>query len=353
MHYVIAVDDTQTNILIYRQILKENPDIHVISFEDPQEAITWLTAPATENPADLILLDYMMPDLNGLDFIALLHTHKHRRDVPIVMVTADTERAVRLQALQLGARDFLTKPVDKAELISRVNNLLVLRKQSQQLADRANWLTSEVKKATAEIRMREREAILRLSLAAEYRDPETGNHLKRMARYSELIARGLGLPESECELVLEAAPMHDIGKVGIPDRILLKPGKLTDDEYMQMQRHAEIGYQILAGSGSPLIRTAAIIAYTHHEKWNGSGYPRGMKETEIPLYGRIIAVADVFDALTSIRPYKKSWTIDEATALLRREADAHFDPNCVKALLEQLPEAVAIKQRYQDETTAD
>lgn len=227
MHHVIAIDDTPTNLVVYRQILKDNEAIHFSAFENPKEALEWLAASETENPADLILLDYMMPQLNGLEFMTAFSAFNHRKDVPIVMVTADTERSVRLRALESGARDFLTKPVDKAELITRVNNLLALRDQSRQLSNRALLLASEVRKATTEIRSREKEVVFRLSLAAEYRDPETGSHIKRMARYSELVAQEIGLPDSECALMLEAAPMHDIGKVGIPDDILLKPGKLT------------------------------------------------------------------------------------------------------------------------------
>jgi CheY-like chemotaxis protein len=210
------------------------------------------------------------------EFIERLRLIPGRADVPVVMVTADTESDVRHRALQLGAQDFLTKPVDKVELTARVRNLLALRKSQQQLADRAAWLAEEVTKATAEIAAREKEAILRLSRAAEYRDPETGSHLLRMSNYTRLIATQLGLPAAEQQLLLEASPMHDIGKVGTPDQILLKPGRLTPEEFEIMKQHATIGYEILRDSVSPLLQCAAKLALAHHEKFDGSGYPLGL-----------------------------------------------------------------------------
>lgn len=346
MHHVIAIDDTPTNLVVYRQMLKKDDDINYLGFEQPEAALEWLSAPESENPADLILLDYMMPRMNGLEFMASFGALGHRKDVPIVMVTADTERSVRLVALESGARDFLTKPVDKVELLARVNNLLILRNQTRQLSNRALLLASEVRKATQEIHSREREIVHRLSLAAEYRDLETGHHIKRMAKFSQMIAQEIGLPEAECELILEAAPMHDIGKVAIPDEILLKPARLTEDEWGLMKRHAELGYSILSGSKSPLIRVAATIAHTHHEKWDGSGYPRGLKGDQIPIYGRVVAIADVYDALTSVRPYKRAWDTEAAVNLLRDQSGRHFDPRCVEAFLNILPKIVEIKELY-------
>jgi putative two-component system response regulator len=239
--------------------------------------------------------------------------------------------------------------VDKVELTARVNNLLALRKSQQQLANRADWLAEEVAKATAEIAAREKEAILRLSRAAEYRDPETGSHLLRMSNYTRLIAVQLGLPPAEQELLLESSPMHDIGKVGTPDHILLKPGRLTPEEFEIMKQHATIGYEILRDSVSPLLQCAAKLALAHHEKFDGSGYPQGLAGEAIPLHGRIVAVADVFDALTSERPYKKAWTLDAAVDFLKTNAGSHFDPVCVEAFLAAWPQVLEIRQRYQDE----
>ncbi|CAG0967236.1 partial Cyclic di-GMP phosphodiesterase response regulator RpfG, partial [Anaerolineae bacterium] len=190
---------------------------------------------------------------------------------------------------------------------------------------------------------------IRLSRAAEYRDPETGAHILRMSHYTRLIAQNLGLTEAEQELLLDAAPMHDIGKVGTPDHILLKPGRLTDEELVIMRQHAEIGYEILKDSVSPLLRTAALVAWTHHEKFDGSGYPRGLAGENIPLYGRIVAVADVFDALTSARPYKLAWEVDRALDFLREGRGSHFDPACVDAFLQDMDAVLSIKDRYRDE----
>jgi putative two-component system response regulator len=217
------------------------------------------------------------------------------------------------------------------------------------LANRAEWLAAEVAQATAEIAAREKEAILRLSRAAEYRDPETGSHLLRMSNYTRLIAEQLGLSPDEQELLLEASPMHDIGKVGTPDQILLKPGRLTPEEFEIMKQHATIGYEILRDSVSPLLQCAAKLAMAHHEKFDGSGYPQALAGEAIPLHGRIVAVADVFDALTSERPYKKAWTLEAAVDFLKSNSGSHFDPACVEALLAVWPQVLEIRARYYDE----
>ena len=345
MPRLLVVDDNAINLTLFRHLLQKLDGAEVECMADPVAALDWCAA----HDPDLILLDYMMPGVNGLEFIERLRLIPGRADVPVVMVTADTESDVRHRALQLGAQDFLTKPVDKVELTARVNNLLALRKSQQQLANRADWLAEEVAKATAEIAAREKEAILRLSRAAEYRDPETGSHLLRMSNYTRLIAIQLGLPPAEQELLLEASPMHDIGKVGTPDQILLKPGRLTPEEFEIMKQHATIGYEILRDSVSPLLQCAAKLALAHHEKFDGSGYPQGLAGEAIPLHGRIVAVADVFDALTSERPYKKAWTLDAAVDFLKTNAGSHFDPVCVEAFLAAWPQVLEIRQRYQDE----
>lgn len=345
MALVLVVDDNATNLTLFRHLLKKMDEVEVASFDDPLRAIEWCSV----NTPDLVLLDYMMPDMDGLEFIQHFRAIPGYNDIPLIMVTADTESDVRYRALEHGAHDFLTKPVDKTELTARVRNLLALRRSQVQLANRSQWLAQEVKKATTEIAAREREVILRLSRAAEYRDPETGAHLLRMAHYSQIIAAKLGFSQEEQDLLLEAAPMHDIGKVGTPDHILLKPGKLTEDEFEIMKQHAINGYNILADSVSPLLRLAADLALTHHEKYNGSGYPRGLKGEEIPIHGRIVAVADVFDALTSERPYKKAWPLQQAVEFLLVGRGVHFDPVCVDAFLEQWPEILVIRDQYQDE----
>lgn len=345
MPKVLIVDDNATNLTLFRHLLKKLDDIHSECFENPVEAIEW----CKRNEPDLVLLDYMMPMMNGLEFIQQFRAIDGYKDIPLIMVTADTESNVRQRALEMGAHDFLNKPIDKMELLARVKNLLMLRETQLALTDRAAWLAIEIKKATADLRAREKEMVIRLSRAAEHRDPETGQHLLRMANYSRLIARELGLSEAEQELILEAAPMHDIGKVATPDAILLKQGKLTEDEFSIMKQHAAIGYSILSGSDSLLIRTAATMALSHHEKFDGSGYPRNLKGEEIPLFGRIVAVADVFDALTSSRPYKKAWKLEDAAQFLKDQSERHFDPKCVCAFLNVWEEVLTIHTQYQDQ----
>ena len=344
MPRVLIVDDNATNLTLFRHLLKKLDDIHSECFADPIEAIEWCKM----NEPDLVLLDYMMPMMNGLEFIQQFRAMDGYKDIPLIMVTADTESNVRQRALEMGAHDFLNKPIDKMELLARVKNLLMLRETQLALADRAAWLAIEIKKATAESRAREKEMVIRLSRAAEHRDPETGQHLLRMANYSRLIACELGLSEAEQELILEAAPMHDIGKVATPDAILLKQGKLTDDEFSIMKQHAATGYSILSGSDSLLIRTAATMALSHHEKFDGTGYPKNLKGEEIPLFGRIIAVADVFDALTSARPYKKAWKLEDAVQFLKDQSEKHFDPKCVSAFLNAWEDVLTIHAQYQD-----
>jgi len=290
-----------------------------------------------------------MPELNGIDFIQRFRATPGRADIPVLMVTANDELTVRYSALEAGANDFLTKPLDKIEFRARMRNMLALRANQKRLEDRASWLAEEVLKATDEIVRRERETILRLSKAAEFRDPETGAHIQRMAHYSWLIAVRLGLPPEHQRLILEAAPMHDVGKVGIPDHILLKPGRLDPAEFDIMKQHPVIGHKILADSGSPLLQMAAVIALSHHEKFDGSGYPHGLAGEAIPLVGRIVAVADVFDALTSARPYKLAWDVDTAVELMRSQRSIHFDPQCVDAFLERFDEVLAVRQRFADE----
>ncbi len=262
------------------------------------------------------------------------------------MVTANDELDVRYRALESGASDFLTKPIDRAEFKARMRNMLALRANQKRLEDRASWLAEEVLKATEEILRREREIVVRLSRAAEFRDPETGGHIQRMAHYTWLIAVRLGLPLEQQELILEAAPMHDVGKVGIPDHILLKPGRLDPAEFEIMKQHAAKGHQILDGSSSPLLQMAATIALSHHEKYDGTGYPQGLAGEAIPLVGRIVAVADVFDALTSARPYKPAWGIDQAVSFMRGQRGLHFDPQCVDVFLDRFDEVLAIRERF-------
>jgi len=297
-----------------------------------------------------VIVDYMMPDLDGLEFIRLMREMPGRDGVPVIMITANDQKQLRYRALDLGANDFLTKPVDKVEFLARTRNMLLVSDARKQLADRAAWLADEVRKATAEIVERERETVIRLCKAAEYRDPETGAHILRMAHYSRLIAAGIGLSVADQDLLLEAAPMHDLGKVGIADKILLKPGRLDEEEFEIMKQHAIYGYELLKGSSSRVLQAGAEIAKGHHEKYDGSGYPDGLRGTDIPIFSRIVAVADVFDALTSERPYKKAWTLEEAVDFLVAGSGKHFDPDCVRAFLNAWDDVLGIRDRFTEES---
>ena len=259
-------------------------------------------------------------------------------DVPVIIITCIEDRSVRYRALESGATDFLTKPIDHNECRARCRNLLTMRRQQQIIKDRAHWLEKEIETKTRELRIREEETLMRLAKAGEFRDEDTGNHVFRMARFSRLIAQQLGFPEEECDLIGHAAPMHDIGKIGIPDYILRKPGKLTPSEWKEMQRHTRYGYEILRDSPSKYLQMGAVIAHCHHEKFDGSGYPRGLTGEEIPIEARIVTVADVFDALTSDRPYKKAWLKEQALEYMSAQQGKLFDGDCVQAFVVKLDE---------------
>lgn len=344
---VLVLDDAQINVTLLCLLLKKIDQCEAVSFVEPELALKWCDS----HVPDLVMVDYMMPTMDGVEFIRRFRRLPGCHDIPVLMITANSELELRYQALDVGANDFLIKPIDKIEFLARTKNMLALRKSQRFLLDRASWLAVEVKKATTEIRARERETIFRLSKAADSRDPETGAHILRMANYSRIIAEYLGLPEEEQQLLLEAAPMHDLGKVGIPDSILLKPGKLTEDEFESMKRHARMGYDILAGSASEMLQAGALIALSHHEKYDGTGYPDGLKAEEIPLLARIVAVADVFDALTSERPYKAAWDVHDALTFLKEGAGKHFDPGCINAFIAGWEHVLEIRNRYRDETT--
>lgn len=342
---VLVLDDAEINVTLLCLLLKKIDRCKAVSFTEPEAALAW----CNEKVPDLVMVDYMMPTMDGVEFIRRFRQISSCTDIPVLMITANNELELRYQALDVGANDFLIKPIDKIEFLARTKNMLALRKSQRFLEDRAAWLDEEVRQATAEIRDRERETILRLSKAADSRDPETGAHIVRMAHYSMIIAERLGLSEEQQRLILEAAPMHDIGKVGIPDSILLKPGRLTPDEFEIMKSHTTLGYNILAGSTSEMLTAGAEIALCHHEKFDGSGYPKGLLGLQIPLFARIVAVADVFDALTSERPYKAAWSIEQALQFLHDGAGKHFDPDCVSAFVAGWEQVQEVRQRYRDD----
>jgi putative two-component system response regulator len=348
MQNVLLLDDNPVNLKWLELLVQRLEQAQYGSFTDPAAALNY----ARSEHVDLVVLDYLMPEMNGLEFMQAFRALEGADAIPLLMITAHDEKDVRYRALEAGAYDFLPKPVDATEFLARARNMLKLRAASLRLADHAAWLTSEVELATREIRERERETVMSLVKAAGYRDYETGAHISRVGHYAHLIAQGLHLSAQDQALIVDAAAMHDIGKVGIPDYILLKPGRLDDAEMEIMRQHASLGHELLKGSGSRLLQAGATIALAHHEKFDGSGYPQGLSGESIPLLGRIVAVADVFDALTSERPYKKPWSLDESADYLRAQRGLHFDPQCVDVFLDAWPQVLAIRQRFVDEPKA-
>ncbi len=343
--FVMIVDDRGTARSLLEGLARSiEPGLRVESFAEPQTALDR----AAQSTPDLIISDYRMPGMDGVEFTRRLRAMPRLEEVPIVIVTVVEDRQIRYQALESGATDFLTRPIDPQECRARCRNLLTLRRSQKIVSDRAKWLEDQVMQATRDVRIRERETLLRLAKAGEYRDEGTGNHIIRMAKYARLIASELKLSAMECDEIESSAPMHDIGKIGIPDQILLKPGPLNDEELCIMRRHAEIGYQILADSPSRYLQMGAVIALGHHEKFNGTGYPNGLAGEAIPLPARIVAVGDVFDALTTVRPYKQAWPMQKALDYLKTEMGGHFDPDCVRAFLVRLDEVAQIMKEYGD-----
>lgn len=346
--HVLIVEDNRTNLMMMEKLVAQVEGCVALPYCDPvvvHDQIANLRY-------DIALIDYQMPLMDGITLIKTMRNAPTYRDQPLVMITADQEKSIRLDAIRAGAVEFLHKPIDPVEFRARLANIVQLSVVQRQLAERADWLRSEVEKATAELRLREEEIIHRLAIAAGYKDKETSDHTIRMARYCRLIAEGLGFEEELCRDIELAAPMHDIGKVGIRDAVLLKPGKLDADERAHMNEHTAIGGAILGNSKSRLMRLASDIAETHHERWDGTGYPHGLSGEAIPLVGRIAAVADVFDALTTARPYKAAWTFEEAFAYLDEHAGSEFDPDCVKALREACARVAAMVQRAPVEETS-
>lgn len=341
---VVIVDDSESSLAHMSALVRDLRDVEAIPFSNSLTALSWLG----QNPVDLVIVDYMMPAPDGLAFIGIFRRDSAQQRVPIIMVTSSDLRDVRYMALQLGATDFLTKPVDPVEFTARISNALEAHKAHKALADLSTWLSSQVARATQDLVEREREALLFLGRAAEHRDPETGRHLTRMSTYSWLIAGAMGLSSEQSGMIKAASPLHDVGKVATPDHILLKPGKLTSDEFAIMKDHPRHGAEILSGSRSPLLQLACEIALSHHERFDGSGYPHGLKGMEISLPGRIVATADVFDALTTIRPYKQAWPFEEAHDYLCNNAGSHFDPACVAAFGAALADIREVYNVYRD-----
>lgn len=327
----LIVDDEPANVSVLTRMLKEWDVTHIDSTTDPAAAAAHL---ASFNP-DVILLDWLMPEMDGLEVMKQLQPLISPDDLlPILILTADTSAQAKRHALELGAADFLTKPFDAVELSLRLHNLLSRRSLHRSLREQNQILDQKVQERTEQLEQAEINTIGCLARAAEYRDDDTGHHTLRVGHLASLIALGLGLNEKQATLIQRAAPLHDVGKIGIADSILLKPGKLSPEEFEVMKTHAVIGSSILAQHHTPLLRLATDIALTHHERWNGQGYPHGLSSEAIPIEGRIVAVADVFDALTHERPYKHAWPVGEAIEEIARQSGHQFDPDVVRVFLE-------------------
>jgi response regulator RpfG family c-di-GMP phosphodiesterase len=341
---VVLVDDDPLSLALLRHLVEDIPGTRVLAFGDPVEAEAW----CRRQEADLVITDHEMPHMTGTELVRRLREVPGMREVPVLMVTTNQDREVRREALSLGANDYLPKPLDAVEAGARIRNMLALRRSTRALARHAASLEAEVRRATEAITAREHEAIVRLARAAEFRDWETGAHIVRVAWYARLIARMMDLAPAHQDALFRAAPMHDVGKIGVPDYILLKPSGLDDAEFEIMKQHTVVGHRILTGSASDLLRMAADIALSHHERYDGSGYPERLAGEAIPLSGRIVAVADTFDALTSERPYKNEWPVALATEHLRQNSGTRFDPDCVRAFLAALGDVEEIRASFPD-----
>ena len=331
---VLVVDDTPENIDILVGILKD--DYEVVAALNGLAAIKLIQSGTLP---DIVLLDVMMPKMDGYQVCQILKKDYTTRHIPVIFVTAKVEIEDELKGFALGAADYIFKPFSPPVIKARIKTHLALCNQNRELERKVVQRTVQLNETRLQV-------IQRLGRAAEYKDNETGMHVLRMSHYSRVLALATGMNEEEADLLLNAAPMHDIGKIGIPDRIILKPGKLDADEWEIMKTHCEIGAEIIGDDSCDLLEMAKLVALTHHERWDGTGYPKGLKADEIPRVGRIVAIADVFDALTSKRPYKEAWSIEDATEVIKKDAGTHFDPYLVSLFVNILPEVLKIKERY-------
>jgi putative two-component system response regulator len=327
---ILIVDDEPGNVLLLEQILRGEGYVNLRSTTDSRDVFPLFV----EAEPDLILLDLMMPELSGFEVMERLeYLVPEETFLPILVLTADATPEAKSKALSGGATDFLTKPFDQSEVVLRIRNLLEMRAMHQHLRQQNEILETRVRERTADLEQAQIEILDRLARAAEFRDDDTGQHTARVGQTAALLAERAGLPHEQVNLIRCAAPLHDVGKIGISDLILLKPGKLTDEEFATMKMHAPIGAALLSGGHSDLVRMAELIAGSHHERWDGCGYPNALQGQSIPVEGRILAIADVFDALTHERPYKKAWTILEAVAEIERQGGMQFDPQLVAVFL--------------------
>jgi putative two-component system response regulator len=340
---VLVVDDDPGVQRMMRRILsRAGYNVHIA--DGGQEAFDKIAA----GLPDLIMLDLSMPMIDGFEIATYLKSNPKTRDIPILLITGLASSQNHVKALDLGVNDFLSKTAEPEEILARIRSHLKIKQLNDQLSDYRDSLEKTVALRTAQLKDASMETIWRLTAASEHRDNETGEHIKRMSHYAAAIARQMGLNNKAVETLLYAAPMHDIGKIGIPDGILLKPDKLDGREWEIMKSHTTIGAEILAGSNVDMVKMGRVIALTHHEKWDGSGYPRGLKGSKTPLIGRIVAIADVFDALTSKRPYKEAFSVEESNRIIYEGRGSHFDPEVVDAFFSIQDTILEIKAQYRD-----
>ncbi len=340
----IVDDDSVSRSIICKTIKNIDPDITVKTFQSAPAAL----AAIETAPPDLIITDYLMPIVNGIEFTRQIRRLPNCKDTPIIMITIMEEKSVLYNALGNGVTDFLNKPFDHIECEARCKNLLALGKFQSSLKERSSLLEIKVNETTEEVLIRERETLNRLTKACEYKDCVTGEHLLRIGSISKFLAIELELDENKANIIEIASPLHDIGKIAIPDEILLKKDKLSENEFKIMKTHTQIGYEILKDSPSPYLQTGALIALNHHEKFDGSGYPNGIFGEDIPIEARIVAVADVFDSLTNHRPYKKAWSLEETLEYIKGEKGKHLDPECVDALISKIDDIKTTHHNLQE-----
>ena len=333
---ILVVDDTPTNIKILGQILIEDYEVSIAT--SGAQALEIIS----QNKPDLILLDIMMPEMDGYQVCEKIKSDKHTQNIPVIFVTAKDEESDEAKGFEIGAVDYITKPVSPPVVKARVKTHLTLKSAEDDLQNQNAILDQKIKKRRMELKASQLEAVERLGLASEYRDEETGLHIKRISEYCRLMGIHLGFSTEENETFAIASTMHDIGKIGIPDRLITKPEKLTEEEWVIMKTHTTIGHELLSGSNSEILQVAAVIALTHHEKWDGSGYPKGLKGEEIPIIGRVVCICDMFDNLVSKRPYKESWSIEDSVNEIRRESGTSFDPRLVAIFAGLGPELTKI-----------
>lgn len=364
---IMVVDDEPTNIKVVQRLLQLAGYENFVTTTESTSAVELIRS---EQP-DIVLLDLMMPGVSGLEILAEIRADERLPFLPVIILTAATDRETKLQSLELGATDFLGKPLDPSELVARIRNVLAVKAYEDRLLHHSRDLEAAVYQRTADLEKSRQEVIHCLARAAEYRDDDTGNHILRVGKYARLVAEKLGMSEAESNILEQAAQLHDVGKIGIPDAVLLKPGKLTTDEFATMQEHCIYGHHILSPASvqensqlemhkqlgalilevgsSPILELAVAIALSHHEWWDGSGYPLGLAGEEIPLEGRITAVADVFDALSSKRCYKDALPMEKSLEIMREERGTHFDPTVLDAFLAQQDEVASILYSLSDQ----